>query len=179
MHIRPLEVDDYPATLDLLVATFAPLFEDYVRPLLGAQVFDHQHGHWEQDYRDVLPTLHVPESGRHAAVAHPADGAIAGLVSWRFDDRPHHGEISLLAVSPLHGRRHIGRRLCEHAIHHLRAGGVDVVQIATGGDPFHAPARALYESLGLTRVPTAVYLGSIRTEVAGTSHPAPGAIRDC
>lgn len=60
---------------------------------------------------------------------------------------------------------------------HLRAGGVDVVQIATGGDPFHAPARPLYQSLGLTRVPTAVYLGSIRPEVAGTSCPGsrPGA----
>ena len=160
MHIRPLEVDDHPATLGLLVETFAPFFEDYVRPLLGEQVFQRQHGHWEQDYRDELATLHAPESGRYAAVTHLPEGTITGLVSWRFDDRPHHGEIYLLAVSPLHRRRHIGRRLCELAITHLRDGGVEVVQIGTGGDPFHAPARALYQSLGLTHIPVAVYLGA-------------------
>lgn len=161
MHIRPLEVDDYPGSLDLLVETFAPSFADYVRPLLGERVFQHQHGHWEQDYRDELPTLHAPESGRHAAVACLSDGPVTGLVSWRFHDRPHHGEIYLLAVSPHRRRQHIGRRLCEHAIAHLRHGGVEVVQVGTGGDPFHAPARALYASLGLTHVPTAVYVGAI------------------
>lgn len=161
MHIRPLEVDDFPATLDLLVETFAPFFEGYVRLLLGEEVFQHQHGHWVEDYRDELPKLHAPESGRHAAVAHPSEGTIAGLVSWRFGDRPHHGEIYLLAVSPRNRRQHIGRHLCEHAMTHLRDGGTKVVQVGTGGDDFHAPARALYESLGLTPVPNAVYLGAV------------------
>ena len=43
----------------------------------------------------------------------------------------------------------------------MRAGGVEVVQIGTGGDPFHAPARALYEQLGFTQVPVSVYLGTV------------------
>ncbi|MHB8247068.1 MAG: GNAT family N-acetyltransferase [Acidimicrobiales bacterium] len=162
MHIRPLEVEDHPASLRLLIETFSPFFEDYVRPLLGEQVFEHQHGHWEDDYRGELPTLHAPESGRHAVVAHLADGTITGLVSWKFGGKPDHGEISLLAISALHRRQHIGRRLCQHAIAHMRAGGVHVVEIGTGGDPFHAPARELYEGLGLTRIPVAVYLGTIR-----------------
>ena len=161
MQIRPLEVDDYPATIELLVETFRPFFQDYVRPLLGEKVFQHQHGRWEQDYRDELPTLHAPETNRHAVVAHLADGAITGLVSWRLDGIPHHGQVYLLAVSPLHRRQHIGRRLCEHAIGHMRASGVEVVGIGTGGDPFHAPARALYEGLGFTQIPVAVYLGAI------------------
>ena len=161
MHLRPLRVDDHPALLDLLVETFAPFFEEYARPLLGEAVYRHQHGHWADDYRDELPTLHAPGSGRHAAVAHLADGTLAGLVSWRLGDRPRHGEIYLLAVSPRHRRQHVGRALCEHAIDHLRAGGAEVVQVGTGGDPFHAPARALYEGLGLTPVPVTVYLGAI------------------
>jgi len=32
-----------------------------------------------------------------------------------------------------------------------------VVTIVTGGDPFHAPARALYESLGCIALPDTVY----------------------
>jgi ribosomal protein S18 acetylase RimI-like enzyme len=161
MHIRPLEVDDHPATTDLLTDTFRAFFEGYARPHLGEQVFQHQHGHWEQDYRDELPTLHAPEAGRHAAVATLAEGTIVGLISWRVDTKARHGEIYLLAVSPLHQRQHIGERLCQHAIAHMRADKVELVQISTGGDPFHTPARALYERLGFTLVPVAVYLGVI------------------
>ena len=43
----------------------------------------------------------------------------------------------------------------------MRSAEVEVVQIGTGGDPFNAPARALYERLGFTQVPVAVYLGAI------------------
>jgi len=161
MDIRPLEVDDHPATTDLLTDTFRAFFEGYARPHLGEQVFQHQHGHWEQDYRDELPTLHAPEVGRHAAVATLAEGPIMGLISWRVDAKARHGEIYLLAVSPLHQRQHIAERLCQHAIAHMRADKVEVVQISTGGDPFHAPARALYERLGFTLVPVAVYLAQV------------------
>jgi hypothetical protein len=43
----------------------------------------------------------------------------------------------------------------------MRTSDVEVVQIGTGGDPFHAPARALYQRLGFTEVPVAVYLATI------------------
>lgn len=161
MHLRPLSAGDHQVVLDLLVETFAPFFDQYARPVLGGPVFEHQHGHWQHDYREELPFLQAPHLGRHAVVAQLADGAVTGLVAWRFDDRPRHGTIHLLAVDPGHRRRGTGRLLCEHAIAHLRAGGVEVVEVGTGGDPFHAPARALYEALGLTRIPTAVYLGAI------------------
>lgn len=161
MHIRPLEVVDHRETLHLLTETFRPFFEGYAHPHLGEQVFQHQHGQWEQDYRDELRTLHDPGAGRHASVAALTDGTIAGLVSWRVGAKARHGEIYLLAVSPRHRRQHIGRDLCQHAIDHMRASDVEVVQISTGGDPFHSPARALYEQLGLTQVPVAVFLGAI------------------
>jgi hypothetical protein len=32
-----------------------------------------------------------------------------------------------------------------------------VAEIGAGGDPFHAPARALYEKLGCTALPVAFY----------------------
>ena len=33
----------------------------------------------------------------------------------------------------------------QRAITHIKAQGVDLAVVATGGDPGHAPARALYE----------------------------------
>jgi hypothetical protein len=40
----------------------------------------------------------------------------------------------------------------------MREQGIEVVELGTGGDDFHAPARALYESLGFHLVPVSVYL---------------------
>jgi hypothetical protein len=39
----------------------------------------------------------------------------------------------------------------------MRREGAKMVEIGTGGDPFHATARSLYESLGCTKLPVAVY----------------------
>nr|WP_254678916.1 GNAT family N-acetyltransferase [Arthrobacter sp. 24S4-2] len=85
------------------------------------------------------------------------EGAIAGFVSWQIDAAREHGEISILAVAPGHRRAHVGRRLCEHAMARMKDLGARIVEIGTGGDPFHGPARKLYESLGCAQIPVAVY----------------------
>ncbi len=55
----------------------------------------------------------------------------------------------------------MGRQLCLHAIDAMKQSGVDVVGIGTGDDAFHSAARALYESLGFTKIPIAGYLKKI------------------
>lgn len=67
------------------------------------------------------------------------------------------GEVKILAVSAQHRRHHVGTALCEHAFDQMRAFGAEVVEIGTGGDQFHAPARALYESLDCTPHPRTAY----------------------
>jgi hypothetical protein len=63
-----------------------------------------------------------------------------------------------LAVAAARRRDHISTALCEHAFADMTENGVEVVTIGTGGsDSFHAPARALYESLGCVPVHVAVY----------------------
>jgi GNAT superfamily N-acetyltransferase len=42
----------------------------------------------------------------------------------------------------------VGTALLDHALAELRRAGVELAVIATGGDPGHAPARALYEKAG-------------------------------
>src|SRR5215218_4220259 len=74
VQIRAVTSADVPALVDLTIETFRPFYEDVVPPMLGDVVFTHQHGRWEQDYRDEVPTLHDPTAGRHAAVAVGNDG---------------------------------------------------------------------------------------------------------
>lgn len=112
---------------------------------------------WRGDYREQLPTLHDPAAHKYVAVAESAAGVITGYVAWRADPARRHGEITLLAVDRAHRAGGTGTALCEHAFADLRGRGAKLVEIGTGGDSFHTPARALYESLGCVPFPTVYY----------------------
>lgn len=45
----------------------------------------------------------------------------------------------------------------EFAVRRLSEKGTALINVGTGGDPGHAPARALYEVLGFTGVPLVAY----------------------
>lgn len=156
MLIRAFTQHDLAPLTALTIETFRPFYEDSFRPLMGEVVFAVQHGNWRADYRRQVAGLHAPERHAYVAVAEIDDG-IAGYVAWSAEPVARKGTVTILAVSAEHRRRHVGTALCEHAFDEMRTRGVEVVEIGTGGDRFHAPARALYEELGCTPLPTAVY----------------------
>lgn len=45
-----------------------------------------------------------------------------------------------------------------HAMEQMRRNGRWFVELGTGGDAFHAPARRLYEQLGFHAVPLVAYM---------------------
>jgi ribosomal protein S18 acetylase RimI-like enzyme len=156
MLIRPYTRDDEAELTELTIAAFGPFFEDSFRPLMGEAIFANQHAAWREAYRSEIPALHDPEHHKHIAIAE-ADNAITGFVAWNIDPARKNAQISHLAVAIDHRRDHLGTALCEHAFAHMRSLDTEVVTIGTGGDDFHAPARSLYESLGCTKLPVAVY----------------------
>ena len=160
MDIRPLDPVDLPGVLELTLDTFGPFYEESYRPTVGDEVFLNRHGGWRDDYRKHLAGAHDPTHGKYAAVA-TSKGLLAGYVAWWVQPEARHGEIDILAVARSARRQQCGRRLAQHAIDAMRSGGVDVVSIGTGGDPFHAPARALYESLGFTPFPNVIYTKAV------------------
>ncbi|MDG9688696.1 GNAT family N-acetyltransferase [Streptomyces mutabilis] len=156
MLIRAFHRHDLVPLTELTIDTFRPFYEESFRPLVGEVVFANQHGDWREDYRRQVAGLHAPERHAHVAVAEAEDG-LAGYVAWTVAPERRNGSITLLAVRARHRRNHVGTALCEHAFQEMRALGAEVVEIGTGGDPFHAPARALYEALGCTPLPVTVY----------------------
>ncbi|GAA0928083.1 GNAT family N-acetyltransferase [Virgisporangium aurantiacum] len=160
MLIRSFVPADLPRLVDLTIETFGPFYENSFRPLVGDVVFANQHGDWRGDYRTQVPELHDPAAHRYVAVAEigaEIGAAIVGYVAWTVDPARRNASLTHLAVDAGHRRRDAGRTLCEHAFARMRALGAEVVEIGTGGDPFHAPARALYERLGCVQLPVAVY----------------------
>ncbi|MGH3875855.1 MAG: GNAT family N-acetyltransferase [Actinophytocola sp.] len=156
MLIRTFTRHDLARLTELTVETFRPFYEESFRPLVGEVVFANQHGNWRDDYRTQVAELHDPDRHKYVAVAE-VEGEVAGYVAWSVDQDRKNGTISHLAVAAAHRRHHAGTALCEHAFDAMRDLGAEVVEIGTGGDPFHAPARALYEGLGCVQLPVAVY----------------------
>ena len=78
-------------------------------------------------------------------------------VRWTEEDATPVGEVETIAVAPAHQRTGIAGRLLEHAVSGIRARGVPLAVLGTGGDDGHAPARALYERHGFTALPLVRY----------------------
>ena len=86
------------------------------------------------------------------------DGAeVLGFVAVAIEPADASGEIDMIAFDPAAQRRGVGRVLTEHAVERLRAAGCTLAVVTTGGDPGHAPARALYEAAGFTGLPLVRY----------------------
>jgi len=154
MHIRDCTPLDLPALTALTIETFRPLLAGslvHLRP----EVTAHDHGHWEDDYRHEVPSLLAPDEGRFITLAEE-DGDPLGYVGWNTTGESS-GRLEMVAVHPNARRRGVARALCLAALTSLEELGVTVVHIGTGGDEFHAPARALYESLGFIPYPTVDY----------------------
>lgn len=156
MNLRSYNPSDLARLIDLTIKTFGPFYEESFRSIVGDTIYVHQHGTWREDYRQEVAKLHEPEQNKYVVVADDA-GTVVGYAAWYTEPARRHGGIDILAVESGYRRRGVGRRLCEHAMTDMEDRGVEVVEVRTGGDAFHAPARALYESLGYARLPTAVY----------------------
>ena len=158
MQIRTFRPADLPVLVDLAIEVFGPFYEQSYRTMVPPVVYEHQHGRWADDYRDSVPKLHDPDDAKLVAVAVSDTSRVEGFVAWHVDRERRLGQIEMLAVrEPARGSG-LGRALCEHALSAIGDRDVDVVSLGTGGDWFHAPARALYESLGFSAVPVVYYL---------------------
>jgi ribosomal protein S18 acetylase RimI-like enzyme len=156
MQIRSYVETDLARLIDLTIDTFGPFFEDSFRPLVGETIFTHQHGDWRRDYHHEVAGLHDPAQHKYVAIAED-NGVLLGYVAWNVDPARSKGTVAMLAVSAAYRRSNAGTALCEHAFEAMRAEQAEYVEIGTGGDDFHAPARAFYESLGCVKLPVAVY----------------------
>lgn len=155
MNIRDFQGPDLPVLVDLTIEAFRPLFEHHLPHLLGPEVFAHDHGDWESDYRQEVPTFHDPGNDRFVTLAEER-GQVLGYVAWNITHGDS-GRLEMVAVHPTAQRRGVGAALCRSVLSRLRSRDVAVVHIGTGGDAFHAPARGLYESLGFAGWPVVDY----------------------
>ena len=95
----------------------------------------------EAPWRDELDCLVVDPEGAVAAYA----------LAW-LDEPNHFGELEPVGVRRDQERRGLGRAVCLHALHRLRAQGAETALVGSRGDGEYPGPTALYESIGFRRL---------------------------
>jgi N-acetylglutamate synthase-like GNAT family acetyltransferase len=81
------------------------------------------------------------------------ENEVRGFIAYILDYESKVGEVQLLAVHPDYQNLGIGTELNKYALEKMKASGMKMARVETGGDQSHAPARRSYEKAGYTRLP--------------------------
>lgn len=163
--IRSATSADVEAVVDLSLLAWEPIFVSF-EAILGARITAQIYRPDPRTAQAVYVRKACQEEDVDVFVAVDADGHVAGFIALRVNADATTGEIDLIAVHPHYQRRGHARSLMDYAITRFRDRGIPLVNVGTGGDPGHAPARALYEAAGFTGLPLVNYY--LATETSGT-----------
>lgn len=157
--IRSYRADDASEVVALSLRAWAPV-HDSMRAVMGTEVFGRLYGDdWRARQRkDVEEALADPDMNVWVA---EVSGAVVAFIAAILKPDEHLGEIHLLAVDPDRQNRGLGTRLTDVATDWIRASGMPVALVSTGGDGGHAPARRTYEKAGYSPFPAAHYLKAL------------------
>jgi ribosomal protein S18 acetylase RimI-like enzyme len=159
--IRPFQESDLDAIVELSLRAWEPVFES-LRTVLGEGIFARLH---EPDWRTVQAeavqsSCMSDELDVFVAVADEKPVGFAAVALNAFHEGM--GVVDMIAVDPEFQRRGIATGLMDRSADHMRDRGMDIAVVETGGDPGHAPARAMYEGSGYTALPVVRYLKLLR-----------------
>ncbi|MET8151786.1 GNAT family N-acetyltransferase [Actinoplanes sp. NPDC049668] len=155
-QIRPLTPADLEAVVDLSLLAWEPVFASFEN-ILGSPIFKLLYRpEWRAAQAASVRRTCLADDAESFILA-TADSVTVGFVVLQQDRDESLGMIEMIAVHPGHQRRGHGRALMEFAIQRLRDQGLKLINVGTGGDPGHAPARALYEAVGFTGLPLVQY----------------------
>lgn len=155
LQIRPFIQDDIEDVVRLSLLAWEPVFASF-REMLGPTVYAMIYLDWRKQQREVVETF-CAVGERKATWVADVDGAIAGFIVVTFNDAEKTGVVELLAVHPGYQQRGVATGLNLFALDQMRANGMTMASLQTGGDPGHAPARAAYEKAGYRAFPNVWY----------------------
>lgn len=159
-QIRPLVAGDLGAVVELSLLAWEPVFTSF-EAVLGSRIFREVYRPDARSAQAAAVEATCLAGDVDPFVVVTPDDVVAGFVALRRHHDTNTGEIEMLAVHPQHQRRGHARALLDFALQRFRDQGVALVDVSTGGDPAHAPARALYEAAGFTGLPLVHYYRAV------------------
>jgi GNAT superfamily N-acetyltransferase len=155
IDIREFAEADIEAIVAFSLRAWEPVFAS-IQAVLGDEIFLRLHPDWRTSQAEtVRSSCTNNERDVYVAVVGARPVGFVAVALNAFHERM--GIIEIIGVDPDFQRQGIGARLTEFATDHMRRCGMDIAVVETGGDPGHAPARALYGEVGFTLLPIARY----------------------
>lgn len=155
MEIRPGQAGDLAGIIQLSLRAWEPVFAAWEK-ILGPSIFPIAvYPDWRRGQAEAVEKICTDPSVA-TWVADEA-GSTAGFIAYKLDATTQIGEVVLLAVDPEYQNAGIGTELNLHALRMLKAGGMKLAYVGTGGDEGHAPARRAYEKCGYIGLPAVHY----------------------
>ncbi|MBV9267378.1 MAG: GNAT family N-acetyltransferase [Acidobacteriaceae bacterium] len=150
--IRSYSEADWGAVLEICLLAFTPIHQSFER-CLGTELFTLIYPDWKASNEKYLRAL-IESGERERLLVAEENGAVVAFIHYQLNSEKQCGEIGLNAVHPAHQGKGIGSSMYSHVLDLMRRQGMNYVQVGTGGDPSHVPARRAYEKVGF--VPLAV-----------------------
>jgi GNAT superfamily N-acetyltransferase len=151
LHIRPVNDDDIEELVHLSLLAWEPVFVSF-NQLLGRDIYELIWPDWKTSQREAVES--VCKDGEKTIVwVAELENEVRGFIAYILDYESKVGEVQLLAVHPDYQNLGIGTELNKYALEKMKASGMKMARVETGGDQSHAPARRSYEKAGYTRLP--------------------------
>lgn len=146
--MRTANAEDLTELESIRQAAFVPIFASF-RSILGEEIYELAQAAEDKAQDELLASALAPDSDWQVYAAE-VDSTIVGFVSIQLNLDTQVGEIGLNAVDPEQAGQGIGTVMYNFAVEAMKAVGMQVATVATGGDLSHAPARRAYEKAGFT-----------------------------
>ncbi|MBN1659263.1 MAG: GNAT family N-acetyltransferase [Anaerolineae bacterium] len=160
VSIRPFVEGDLDEIVRLSLVAWAPVFHSF-EEVLGPEVYLRLYPDWRAQQRESVIKV-CTEEGAHVLVAE-VDGGVAGFLAYKLREEESTAEVLLLAVHPDLQNGGIGTALNVAALEEMKAAGIQMAVVETGGEESHAPARRSYEKTGYTPLPLVRYFKRLKT----------------
>jgi GNAT superfamily N-acetyltransferase len=154
-QIRHGSDDDIEALVRLSLLAWEPVFDSF-RQVMGPTIFPLVYPDWQRIQHETVEKYCKARTNAVLLVAE-VEGRAVGFLVYEMNHKDKAGEVQLLAVHPDYQNQGIGTELNNVALVEMKASGIKVVEVGTGGDPGHAPARRSYEKAGYTPLPLVRY----------------------
>jgi ribosomal protein S18 acetylase RimI-like enzyme len=155
LRIRPVNDDDIEELVHLALLAWEPVFVSF-NQILGGGIYKLIWPDWMTSQREAVES--VCKDGEKTIVwVEELEDEVRGFIAYVLDYENKIGEVQLLAVHPDYQNLGIGTELNKFALEKMKASGMKLARVETGGDHSHAPARRSYEKAGYTRLPLVRY----------------------
>jgi len=153
--IRPYTPEDLEPILELSILAWDPVFQSF-KNVLGPQIYPIIYPDWQESQRKGVAEI-CKDTNKYTTLVADVDGLVAGFLSYILNKEEKTAEVYLLAVHPDFQNHEIGTGLNLAALQAMKAAGMKLAVVGTGGEEGHAPARRSYEKAGYTPLPLVRY----------------------